>query len=93
MEFFFSSLVFRISRVEEFYDVGPDFGNVHPREPPHQWLSIRAHQKLLEVPLDVIDFQRFPKQPAGGVSKAVSCRWAGILNKQRKKDYVNPILI
>lgn len=80
----FWSLILGIPLIDEFNDVSTDFGNIHPWKPPHQRLSIRAHQKLLEVPLDVIHFQRLPKQPVGGVSEAVADRWASILNRQKE---------
>lgn len=85
---FWSQLVFGSLLFDEFYDVGPDFGNVHPWKPPHQRLSVRAHQKLFEIPLDVSNFQRFPKQPADGVSEAVTDRWAGILQESENTLFV-----
>jgi len=69
----------RIELVEVFANVGPDLRHIDPGKPPHHWLPVRTNQELLKVPLDVINLQRIPEQPIGGVSKAVSNRWAGVL--------------
>lgn len=69
---------------EIFVNVGPDLRHVDSRVPSHHGLPIWSHQKLLEVPLDVIDLQRAPEQPFG-VPKAVPNRWAGILHGRKLK--------
>lgn len=66
---------------EDVQDVGSDLRNLHPGKPPHQGLSIRTHQKLLEVPLDVVDVQGLPEESAGHGSKAVAHRWTRFLKR------------
>lgn len=64
-------------------DVSSDLRNVDTRVPPHHRLSVRPHQKLFKVPLDVARLHRLPEQSASRAPKAVSNWGAGALQGRK----------
>lgn len=88
-----SKLISLLNKLTEvFQDACPNFRHVHPGKPPHYRSAVWPHQKLLKVPLDVVDLERFPEQSVG-VTETVPHRWASILQKCEKGLFVVSIHI